>query len=82
MPDTGVSWQTGIMVARAMTLRLDDDIADDLATVAAVDGKPMADVVRQAVSEHLAARRADPAFRAALRAHIGRVRRLLGDDGD
>jgi len=63
-----------------MTIRLDPDLADDLATVCAVDGKTAADVIRSAVTEHVAARRADPRFRAALREYIGRARRLLGDD--
>jgi len=63
-----------------MTVRLDDDLAEDLATVAAVRGKPVADVVRLAVANHVGAERADTAFRAALREHIGKARRLLGDD--
>lgn len=68
------------MTSRALTLRLDPEMADDLATVAAVDGKPVVDVVRQAVANHVAARQADPAFRKALREYIGRARRLLGDE--
>lgn len=63
-----------------MTIRLEADQADDLATVAAVDGKPVSEIVRAAVADHVAARRADPKFRAALREHIARVRRLLGDE--
>ena len=68
------------MASHAMTLRLDPDLATDLATVAAVDGRPVSEVVRRAVSDHVKARRADPRFRAALREHIGRARRLLGED--
>jgi predicted transcriptional regulator len=63
-----------------MTIRLDPDLADDLTTVAAVDGKPVVEVIRIAVAEHVAARQADPKFRAALREYIGRARRLLGDE--
>jgi predicted transcriptional regulator len=70
----------GIVAARAMTLRLDDGLAEDLATVAAVDGRPVSEVVRQAVADHVRARKADPRFRAALREHIGKARRLLGED--
>jgi len=65
-----------------MSIRLDDDLADDLETVAAVDGKPMADVIRQAVADHVAARRGDPGFRARLRARLTRQQRLLGADND
>jgi predicted transcriptional regulator len=66
------------MASHAMTIRLDPDLAGDLSTVAAVDGKPVSDVVRQAVTDHITARKADQRFRAALREHIGRVQRLLG----
>lgn len=68
------------MASHAMTLRLDGSLAEDLATVAAVDGKPISDVVRQAVAEHVLSRKADPQFRARLREHIGKARRLLGED--
>lgn len=68
------------MAAHAMTIRLDPDLADDLATVAAVDGRPVVEVIRQAVADHVAARKADPRFRTALREHVARMRRLLGDE--
>lgn len=65
---------------RAMTIRLDAELADDLATVCAVDGKTAADVIRQAVTDYVTARKADPKFRAALREHIAKVQRMLGDE--
>lgn len=65
---------------RAMTIRLGDDLADDLATVAAVDGMPQSEVIRCAIADHVAARKSDPKFRASLREYIGRARRLLGDE--
>jgi predicted transcriptional regulator len=64
-----------------MTVRLDSGVAEDLATVAAVDGSSVSDVIRHAVMDHVAARKADPQFQAALREHIGKARRLLGEDG-
>jgi hypothetical protein len=63
---------------RVMTMRLGADMAKDLATVAAVDGKPVSQIVRQAVADHITARKADPAFGEALAAHIATARRLLG----
>jgi len=63
-----------------MSIRLDADLAEDLATVAAVDGKPLVEVIRLAVAEHVAARKADPRFRASLREHLARMRRMLGDE--
>jgi predicted transcriptional regulator len=65
---------------RTMTIRLDGDLAEDLATVAAVDGRPLVEVIRSAIAEHVAARKADPRFRAALRDHLSRMRRMLGED--
>jgi len=65
---------------RAMTIRLDAGLADDLATVAAVDGRPQSEVIRCAIADHVATRKADPKFRASLRDYIGRARRLLGDE--
>jgi len=63
-----------------MTIRLDPGVAEDLSTVAAVDGQTVSDAVRQAVSDYVAARKADPRFRAALREHLTRMRRMLGDE--
>jgi hypothetical protein len=53
-----------------MTLRLDDTQAHGLATVAAVDGKPVSEVIREAITAHLRTRCSDPAFTRALREHI------------
>jgi len=64
----------------AMTIRLDPGVAEDLSTVAAVDGQTVSDAVRQAVSDYVAARKADPRFRASLREHLARMRRMLGDE--
>lgn len=65
------------MPPRTMTIRLDPDLAEDLATVAAVDGKPVVEVIRLAVADYVTARKADHRFRAALREHIGKAQRLL-----
>lgn len=77
---TGAFWHPWVVASHAMTLRLDADLAEALATVAAVDGCPVSEVVRRAVADHVKARKADPRFRAALREHIGKARRLLGED--
>ena len=63
-----------------MTIRLDPDLADDLATAAAVDGQPVSEAIRRAVADYVSARKADPRFRAALRERIARERKLLGDE--
>lgn len=67
-------------MARAMTLRLDEPLADDLDMVAAVDGQPVSEIIRAAVADHVRARQADPKFQAGLRRYITRARRMLGED--
>jgi predicted transcriptional regulator len=48
---------------RAMTLRLDDETAAALATVAFVQGASKADIVREALQQHLRRRIDDDATR-------------------
>jgi ribosomal protein S3 len=49
---------------KSMTLRLSDDIAAELDAVARVDGTTVADQVRSAIEDRIAARRADKEFPA------------------
>lgn len=48
--------------ATAMTLRLPEDPAMDLAIVAEVDDEPVSEAIRAAVAAWMAKRRLDPAF--------------------
>jgi predicted transcriptional regulator len=52
---------------KSMTLRLSDDIAAELDAVARVDGTTVADQVRGAIEDRIAARRADKEFQARRR---------------
>jgi predicted transcriptional regulator len=52
---------------KSMTLRLSDDIAAELDAVARVDGTTVADQVRSAIEDRIAARRADKGFQARRR---------------
>jgi predicted transcriptional regulator len=52
---------------KSMTLRLSDDIAAELDAVARVDGTTVADQVRSAIEDRIAARRADKEFQARRR---------------
>jgi hypothetical protein len=54
------------MGRKAMTVRLDAEQARLLETVAEVDGMPVAEAIRVAIDEHIAARRQDEAFRESL----------------
>jgi len=62
---------------KAMTIRLSADQADALETVANVENRAVSDVIRAAISEHIAMRRRDPQFQEGLKARIDRARQLL-----
>jgi hypothetical protein len=63
--------------SKAMTIRLGRDQADALEMVAAIDAQPIAEVIRAAISEHIAARREDEQFQQSLRDRLDRTRDLL-----
>ena len=62
---------------KAMTLRLDDDLAAELEAIARVENVPIAEEVRVALAEHIAKRRRDRAFQARLKASIKRNQEIL-----
>lgn len=64
---------------KAMTIRLSADQADALETVAAVEDRPVSDIIRAAIAEHIAQRRQDPTFQTGLKERIARARKLLGE---
>ncbi len=64
-------------MAKPMTLRLTDEQHEQLEAVARVEGVPLSEVVRRAISEHIAARRKDKAFRQRLKTILERDRELL-----
>lgn len=61
---------------KAMTLRLPQELADDLATVAQVDGQPMAEAVRTAITTYLWRRMAEPDWETKRDALLDRMNRL------
>ena len=63
--------------AKAMTIRLSPEQADELETVAGVDAVPVAEVVRAAIAEHVEARKKDAAFQRSLRERIERAQQML-----
>lgn len=64
---------------KAMTIRLTAEQADKLQTVADVDESAVSDVIRAAITEHIASRRRDPKFQERLRTRIDHVSKLLDD---
>jgi predicted transcriptional regulator len=63
--------------AKSMTIRLSAEQADALETVANVEDRPVSDIIRAAISQHIDSRRRDPDFQKGLKERINRARRLL-----
>jgi predicted transcriptional regulator len=64
--------------AKAMTIRLSAEQADALETVATVDDRPVADVIRAAITAHIENRLKDQGFKDGLKDRIDRAQRMLG----
>jgi Arc/MetJ-type ribon-helix-helix transcriptional regulator len=60
-----------------MTLRLPAEQADELEAVARAEGISVSDAVREAITEHIALKRKDKAFRERLHAVMERDREIL-----
>lgn len=65
------------MATKNLLLRLDAELAEQLAAVAEVEGESVTAVVREAVAAHIARRRGDPDFQGRLRSQLDRHARLL-----
>ena len=62
---------------KAMTVRLSHEQAEELETVASVENRPVAEVIRAAIAEHIDSRKQDEQFRTTLRERIERTERML-----
>lgn len=62
---------------KAMSLRLAEDKAAELAAVARTDEMPISEVVREAIDNHIAARRADKDFQKRLKKRLEEDREVL-----
>jgi predicted transcriptional regulator len=62
---------------KGFTVRLDDDQAEELEAVAKVDGVPVAEEIRQAITERIEQRRNDEQFRERLRQSIADNQKIL-----
>jgi len=70
------SWYHGVM-AKNLTVRLDDELAADAEALARAEGKSMNETVKLALSEAVERRRLDPEFKARVRRIIEQDRELL-----
>lgn len=65
--------------AKALTIRLSADQAEQLETVARIDDQPISEVIRAAINEHIEKRKKDRRFKDGLRDRIERAQLMLGD---
>ena len=63
--------------AKAMTIRLSAEQAEQLETVATVDDQPVSEVIRAAIAEHIERRKQDGQFQDSLKGRIERAQQLL-----
>lgn len=66
--------------AKAMTVRLSADQAEQLETVAAIDNQPVSEVIRAAINLHVEKRKKSAKFQDSLRDRITRAQELLSDN--
>jgi predicted transcriptional regulator len=64
-------------MAKALTLRLDDEQARELEAIARIDEVPITAEIRQAISAHVTARREDHEFQERLARFMEEDREIL-----
>ena len=62
---------------KSMTIRMSAEQAEELDTIAAVDGQPVSQVIRLAIAKHIEKRKREGSFQASLRKRIERDQRML-----
>jgi predicted transcriptional regulator len=65
------------MSIKVLSIRLDEEVAADLAAVARTDEMPVSKAVREAIEKHIAARRADKDFQKRLKLRLEENQELL-----
>jgi predicted transcriptional regulator len=71
-----VGWYHDVM-AKNMTVRLDDELAADTEALARAEGQSINETVKQALKEAVERRRRDPKFKARVKRIIEQDRELL-----
>jgi predicted DNA-binding protein len=65
------------MSVKTMSLRLSEEKAEELAAIARADETPVSETIREAIDNHIAARRADKEFQARLKRRLEEDREVL-----
>jgi predicted transcriptional regulator len=66
--------------SKAMTIRLAAEQAEALEIVASVEERPVSEIIRDAISEHIESRKKDRGFKQGLKDRIVQAQRMLGSD--
>jgi predicted DNA-binding protein len=65
------------MAVKAMSLRLPEEKAAELAAIARTDEMPVSEAVREAIDNHIAAKRADKDFQKRLKQRLEEDQQVL-----
>lgn len=65
------------MAVKAMSLRLPEEKAAELAAIARTDDMPVSEVVREAIDNHIAAKRSDKTFQQRLKQRLEEDQQVL-----
>lgn len=65
------------MPSKAMSLRLPEKMAAELAAIARTDDVPVSEAIREAIENHIVARRGSKAFQERLKKRLEEDRKIL-----
>jgi metal-responsive CopG/Arc/MetJ family transcriptional regulator len=65
------------MPSKAMSLRLPEKMAAELAAIARTDDVPVSEAIREAIENHIVSRRASKDFQARLKRRLEEDRKIL-----
>jgi predicted DNA-binding protein len=65
------------MASKAMSLRIPENMAAELAAVARTDGVPISEAIREAIEHHIATRRSSKDFQQRLKKRLEEDRKEL-----
>jgi len=65
------------MPNKAISVRLPDEMADELAAISRVQDTPISEVIREAIENHIITRRTDKKFQQLVKKRVEEDRKLL-----
>jgi predicted transcriptional regulator len=65
------------MRTKAISIRLDKGLADEIAAIARVSDVSVSEAIREAISEHIAERRINPEFQKRLKDRVEADRQMF-----